>query len=271
MANSVKSVRGGSGLGDAIYVHGVVRHLLARHPRLTVCTAYPDVYRPLRERLRFEPFRRHPVDIIAHYASARVKAGTSQFQDCCLSAGLPPDLDFRVDWTPQNLALVARLRSAGRPVIVVQMPRAPFARSDGFGAEFLPDCRRIQQAIDMIDGRALTVLIGAGEASFRYSNIDVDLTNKTSVAEVMDVGFAADGFLGQCSFIIPLAEALFKPVTLIWSRRGLRSPHEVIRQMTPAKILHRESSRAVIDDCSEGALKAAIDALCDESDRTRAA
>lgn len=279
----MKSVRGGRGLGDAIYVHGVLRHLLAHHDRLTVCTDYPDVYQLLCERVRCEPFRRRPVDIIAHYAGNRAIPGTSQFDDCCISAGLPSGLEFKVDWRLRNTELVVRLNALarGRPIIVVQMPRAPFARTDGYGIEFLPDVDTIQRAIDAIGGRAFLVQIGMGRAErfdgkrmvpFEgYRGIDLDLSNKTSVADVMDVGFAAAGFLGQCSFIIPLAEGFAKPALIVWSRRGQKSPHEVIRQMTPQKILHRATSRWVIDNCGESELRASIDALCDESGRARAA
>lgn len=269
-----RSIRGGAGLGDAIYVAGVVRHLLARGDALEICTKFPDVYRQMQGRYRLAPYRRAPVDIVAHYTGRRDKVGTSQFADCCITAGLRSDLEFRLDWKPQNLDLIARLRGAGKPIIVVQMPRAPFARDDGYGVEFLPDVCIIQRAIDMLAGRAFVVQIGQGKPErfdgqmlvpFEgYHGIDLDLANRTSVCDVMDIGITAHGFLGQCSFIIPLAECFGKPAQIVWSRRGLKSPHHVIRQMTPQKVLHRATSRAVIDDCSDEELRAAIDVLCDQ-------
>lgn len=269
----MRSIRGGAGLGDAIYVAGVARHLLARGEMLEVCTNYPDIYRQLQTRIRVSPYRRKPVDIVAHYTTRRHVPGTSQFQDCCISAGLPANLDFCLPWRPINLGLVARLEAAGRPVIVVQMPRAPFGRTDGFGAEFLPDVTAIQHAIDMIAGRAFIVQIGAGTPERfdgrklmpfdGYRGIDLDLTNKTSVSDVLDIAALADGLLGQCSFIVPLAESFAKPALLIWSRKGLCSPHEVVRQMTPQKILHRATSRAVLDDCRDVELIEAVNALCE--------
>lgn len=260
----MKSIRGGAGLGDAIYVAGVARHLLARGEALEICTSFPDIYRQMQGRYRFASYRRAPVDIVAHYTGRRDKAGTSQFADCCITAGLPADLEFRLDWKPQNLDLIERLRAAGKPIIVVQMPRAPFARIDGFGAEFLPDCRTIQRAIERLKGRAFLVQIGTGKALHKFEGLDLDLANATSVTDVIDVAFAADAFLGQCSFMVPLAESFSKPALFVWSRRGLKSPHEVIRQMTPKKVLHRSTCRAVIDDCSEAELFKEIDALCEQ-------
>jgi len=271
----MRSIRAGSGLGDSIYLAAVVRLLVERGAGdLEVLTDFPDLFLPLRDKVKLAPYRRRPrADIIAHYAGRRAVPGTSQFQDCCIGAGLPATLPFHVAWTIINRALIERLHGAaqGRPIVLVQLPRAPFGRSDGFGQEFLPDCRRIQQAIDLIGVRAFTVLVGSGAASFQYRGIGLDLSNQTSVSDLMDVGFAADGFLGQCSFIIPLAEGQGKPVQLVWSRRGLRSRHEVIRQMTPGKILHGPWSRAVMDNCSDEQMRVAIDALCEQVGRARAA
>jgi hypothetical protein len=130
------------------------------------------------------------------------------------------------------------------------MARSPMGRKDGFGAELLPDCRMIQRAIDRLKGRALIVLIGSGKPLFEFKGIDVDLSNKTTVRQLLDVASIADGFLGYCSFIIPLAESFSKPALIVWSRRGLNAGHQYIRQITPQKVLYRESSQFVIDDAS---------------------
>lgn len=266
-----ESIRGGAGLGDALYVQSVARHLVETGYQVEVCTAWPDVLRPLWGRVSFSPFRRDRITRLAHYSMRRFTIGTTQFEDICLSAGVPKDIDLRLDWVPANLDLIRSLQASGRPILVVQMPRAPFARSDGFGKEFLPDCRRIQHAIDMVGDRACKVLVGSGEATFCYSGIDIDLTNRTSVPDLIDVGYAADAFLGQCSFIVPLAEGFRKPALLVWSRAGLQSAQPVIRSMTPIKILHRPSSFAIVDDCSGVEMQQAVDALCVQVGRSLAA
>lgn len=257
------AIRGGAGLGDSIYVQSVARYFSEKGHSVEVCSDWPDVFRPLAG-VKVSPFRRDRIDHLAHYSRRRAAIGTDQFQDCCIEARIAEPVDFRLDWHPAKTDLVYRLRSVGRPIIAVQMPRAPFGRKDGFGSEFLPDCRRIQQAIDAIGVRAYFVQIGSGTKLHEFHGIDLDLANRTSVSDVIDVGYAADAFLGFCSFIVPLAESLNKPALLIWSRRGLKSPHEVVRQMTPKKILHSHSSRYVVDDCSEQELIAAADALCEQ-------
>lgn len=259
------SVRGGAGLGDAIYVQGVARHFVQEGQTVEVCTAWPDIFRPLNGHVMLSPFRRKPIDRLAHYANRRGIGGTTQFEDCCINAGIGAKLALRLDWSPVNKDLVAHLRSVAKPVVVVQMPRAPFGRTDGFGMEFLPDCSVIQKAIDHVAGRAYLVQIGHGEPLYRFENIDLDLTNKTSVSDVIDIGYAAAGFLGYCSFIVPLGECFEKPVLVVWSRRGLKSPHEVIRQMTPQKILVPQFSRAVMDDASDEKIAGEADAFLDKA------
>lgn len=260
----MQSIRGGAGLGDALYVQAIARYLVTQGHDVEACSAWPDVFAPLAPAVKVSPFRRDGINRLAHYSQRRGVKGTTQFEDCCIQAGVPRDIPLRLDWTVRNVALVNRSKDDGRPVVLVQMPRAPFGRSDGFGMDLLPDCRRIQDAIDAIGSRALTVQVGSGEAMFRFGGIDIDLTNKTSVSDLLDVASIADGFLGFCSFFVPLAECFDRPALLVWSRRGLRSREFVVRQITPEKILHKTTSRAIIDDCSETAMAGAVNALCEQ-------
>lgn len=255
------SVRSGRGFGDSLYLQGVARHLVRSGQEIEVCTNYPDVFLPLRDWIRVAPFRRDHVDRVAHYITRKAICGTDQFRDCCISAGIGENVDLALEWSVQNTGLIRDIRSHCLPVVVVQMPRAPMDRKDDFGRELLPDCRVIQQAIDLLDGQAFIVQIGQGEALHRFHGIDLDLANKTTVAEAIDVVSVADACLGYCSFIVPLAESLRKPALLVWSRRGLNSSNEFIRRITPDKIFHRATSRFVVDDCADAELKQAVDAL----------
>lgn len=266
----MRSIRSGKGIGDNLYLQSVVRHLVAGGERIEVCTPWPDLFRPLRDRISLSPFRRDKVDLVSHYTKRKKVSGTDQFQDCCINVGIKGPVDLRLDWIPQNLALIDHLGSAGKPVIIVQLPREPFGRSDGYGMDLLPDCKTIQRAIDAMAGRAHIVQIGSGKALHKFNGIDLDLVDRTSVSDLIDVASAADGCLGYCSFMVPLAETFSKPALLVWSRKGLRSRTEYIRTITPEKILHRASSRFVVDDCSDQEIAEAADALLDQAGDTRA-
>lgn len=235
----MRTIRGGSGLGDAIYVASVVRHLNLRGERLRVATDWPDVFRYLDAECI--PFRRSGIDILAHY-SARKPQSTKQFVDVCMTAGIREPVELKLEWrTTRRLA-------TSLPVVLVQLPRSPMGRTDGFGASLLPDCTVIQRAIDFLKGRAYLVQVGSGKALHRFAGIDLDLSNKTSVVELIDLAAGCDAFLGYVSFIVPLAESMNKPALLVWSRKGLNCGTQYVRQITPQKVLYRDSSHYVIDD-----------------------
>lgn len=257
----MRSIRGGMGLGDALYVQAIARYLVQRGERLKVCTAWPDVFGPLGDRVQIEGFRRANVSILAHYSLRKKQAATTQFQDCCIEAGISGPVELRLDWRPPQGRIVEGLREDGRPVLCVQLPRNPMGRTDGFGAELLPNCRKIQAAIDAARGRALIVQVGSGAPLFRFSGIDVDLANKTTVSELIDIAAAADLFLGYPSFLLPLAESLAKPVLMVFSSRGLESRTLYVRLITPRKLLHSASSRAVIDSDTDQKIGEAMHAL----------
>lgn len=245
----MKSIRCGRGLGDSLYLQSVVRHLLAKgSPRLRVRSDWPDVFLPLGRRVEVVPFARSNIDILAHYSTRKGIIGTTQFQDCCICAGIREPVELKLDWQVTKPGLVEMVRRPGKPVLVVQLPRAPMGRADGFGASLLPDCRAIQRLINEAKPDHTIVQIGAGQPLFKFAGIDIDLANKVSVAETIDVASAADSFLGYVSFLVPLAESFGKPAVFVWSRRGLVDRHQYVRQITPKKILHAPTSRAVMDD-----------------------
>lgn len=251
----MRTIRGGKGLGDALYVQAVARYFVGRGEQVRVATTWPDVFRPLNGAVQCIPFTRAGIDTLAHYSRRKAVAETNQFRDCCIEAGVNGEIDLRLDWKPQDAAIIRRVHetAAGRPVVLVGLPRAPMGRSDGFGQELLPNCHHIQRAIDCLRGRVCLVQIGAGAPQFKFRGLDLDLANATTVEQMIDLASAAAGFLGYVSFILPLAESLGKPALMVWSTRGLKSKTTYIRQITPAKVIHRSDLvRVVLDSHIDG-------------------
>ena len=210
------------------------------------------------------PFRRTGIDILAHYASRKRFPETTQFLDCCINARITEKVELRLDWPEPNSGIVQKLRhkAHGLPILLVGLPRSPMGRTDGFGAEILPDCRKIQQLIDLLNQKYYIVQIGAGVPTFEFQRIDCDLANKTTVSELLDVFSICDGVLGYCSFVLAAAESLNKKTLMVWSRAGLNSKDEYIRQITPQKIIeHPEMTQYIIDDCTEQELNNAASAF----------
>lgn len=244
-------------MGDALYVQAIARHLVNRGERLRVCTAWPDVFRPLGNKVEIEGFRRTNIQVLAHYSIRKRFPDTTQFQDCCITAGIQEPVELKLDWTVRNRALVDSLQ---KPFVCVQLPRNPMGRTDGFGKELLPDCRKIQVAIDAVKSKV--VQIGSGEPLYRFTGIDVDLAGKTSVSDMLDVASAASGFIGYPSFILPLAESFGKPVMVVFARRGLNSRTPYVAQITPKKLLHGPASKYVVDDDSDEKIMESMNAFC---------
>lgn len=244
----MKSIRCGMGLGDSLYLQSVARWFVQRGEYMHIASAWPDVFLPLAHGSKVVPFRRNNIDVLAHYSLRKKFTHTDQFEDCCIQAGIKELVELKLDWTVTDSELVDRLRQRGKPIVCVQLPRNPMNRQDGFGAELLPDCGAIQRAIDSIQGRATIVQVGGGKSLYDFRGIDIDLANKTNLKQLIDVASVADSFLGYCSFLVPLAEGFDKPALFVWSRRGLSAKHPYIRQITPKKILHKDSSLHVFDD-----------------------
>lgn len=261
----MRAIRSGKGLGDNFYLQSIARHLVGRGEEVEVCTHWPDVFRPIKDKVTLSPWRRDRIDLVAHYIERKGIGDTDQFVDCCIRCGIGERIPLSIDWAPVNRGLVDRFRSFRKPVIVVQMPREPMGRTDGYGLDLLPDCRAIQRIIDRVGNAATFVQVGAGQPMFRFNGLHVDLANQTSVLDLIDVAWAADAALGYCSFIVPMAESLRKPTLLVWSRRGLRSRNEFIRRITPNKIVHRpETTHVVVDDADDDELNKVTDAFLEQ-------
>jgi hypothetical protein len=252
----VTSIRSGRGLGDAIYLQSIVRYLVGCGERLEVVTDWPDLFRPFGDAIGISPFRRECVNAVAHYTGRKRIHGTDQFKDCCLSVGISDEIEFRLEWKPSPVDL-----PKGRPVILLEVMREPFARRDGFGLDLLPSGARMQEAVDALRGRAFIVQVGKGKALHVLRGIGRDLVGRTTIPALLDLACAAGGFLAYCSFVAPLAEALNKPALFLWSRRGLNSANEYIRTIKPEKILRLPSSRWLVDDCASADIVEAVDAL----------
>lgn len=259
----MKTIRGGRGLGDSLYLQAVVRHLVETTDQpYEVASDFPDVFAPLGRKVRVVPFYRVGLNIIAHYVARKSIAGTTQFEDMCLAAGIRKPVDLRLDWQPRDPAGVEHLLAAGKPVVCVQLPRSPMGRTDGFGEEILPNCVAIQHALEALKARATVVQIGSGRPLYAFREvIDFDLANKTSLSQLLDVASIASAFIGYPSFIVPLAECFNRRSLIVWSQRGLKSSTAFVRQITPEKLLHKKTSAYMLDTANHEEIERHVDAL----------
>lgn len=240
------SIRCGKGLGDALYLQSVVRHLVEKGKDLDVKCNWNDVFIPLKDKVKVSPFTRDNINIVAHY-SLRKPFETKQFDDCCIQAGIKEKIDLRLDWEIQDQKFVDSLKSE-KPILLVLIYRLPMDRADGFAKELLPDINVFQHIINQFKLSHRIILCGSGAKLASYQGVDMDLSNKTSVSQLIDLASISDVMLGYCSFFVPLAESLNKKAIFVWSAKGLKSSTIYIKQITPQKILYKETSKFVMDN-----------------------
>lgn len=243
---SIKRVRGGRGLGDALYVRAIVDHLAREGAKLSILSDYPQVFIGAKAH-SVRPFERIRVDVTAHYVGGKKNPATTQWQDVCESVGV--DAPLRVDWKPQSkeLARSIRERAHGRPVILVHGGRRPMDRRDGFGIELMPSKTIFDLVLDELSDCFL-VQIGRAEKLYELK-CSLDLNGSTSVADLLDIALlACDGVVAQCSFAIPLAEVFDRPLLAVWGSNYQFSREPFIRQTSPKKVLSGKKDCYVMDN-----------------------
>lgn len=239
-------VRCGRGLGDTLYLRPIAEHYLRAGHQVTALTDYPDVF--VGSEVKTEPFRRDRCTTIAHYTHGKARPGTTQFQDMLDGAGIKDPVEMRFRWDVRNRPLADRVyrQADGRPIVLVHGGRTPMSRVDGFGKELLPRREAFEQVLGELSD-CLMVQVGQDQPLYRLP-VDLNLNGETTVADLLDLAWVADGVVGQCSLAIPLAEAFDTPLLVVWSAAGLSSRTEFIRQITPQKILGKPTSEFVVDD-----------------------
>lgn len=253
-------MRGGSGLGDSIYLRPIAEKLRGVDA-VAVMSNYPDVF--LGSGVIVEPFRRERVDRVVHYVGGKGNTQTTIWEDMQAHAKLEAPLSF--DWPVKNRRLVDALRvaAAGRPILVVNGGREPMGRRDRFGVELLPERRAFLAALDVLDD-CLTVRVGAGPEMYSLPT-SLDYTGRTSVSDLLDIFRVAHGVVGQCSFAIPGAEVFDRPLLLVWSARAALSRQMFIKTITPTKMLSKPANaRVVVDDQADEDIAAGARAWLEE-------
>lgn len=252
-------IRSGAGLGDSLYLRPLAERLVREHEVIAL-SDYPDVF--LGSAARVEPFTRSLPCIAAHYTHAMEQQDRTQYDDMVLTAGLR-DVPLHFAWGVRDPRLVAELRerAAGRPIVLVHGGCVAMQRKDGFSADMLPERGAFVDALAALHD---CYRVGIGKAERLYDlPLDEDLHGKTAIADLLDIAWACDGILAQCSFCVPLAEVFDKPLLAVWAAKGLVSSNPYIRNVTPRKVLSKASSTFMLDDWGPERIAAAARGLTD--------
>jgi hypothetical protein len=252
-----KRIKCASGFGDAIYAYPIVRHLIesGKEEHITVMTDYHQIYdcAPFKDKLSF---LRHSKDFAQYkisYCGRKYKAGTSQFQDVCMAAEVPTDLDFSIDWEIQNQDLINTIKKLARrkeaPICLISAPFKPFGRVDEFGVELTVNFKRMDDLIRRNRDKYFFVQVCKNVPEYALNNIDLNLAGKTTISDVLDIMSISDCSMGQIGHILPLSEVFKVPCLLFFSRKGLNCENRFISSITYDKIVHyKDIIKYCVDD-----------------------
>lgn len=259
-SEDIKTIRSGNGVGDNLYLQAIVRHLLntTKH-KYQVHTRFSTLFLQFASKIKIKPFKKSNITLTAHYTNRKGRVGTTQFQDMCQNVGIKEPVSLHLDWTARNETLLKTIKreAKDKKIVMVQLPREPFGRNDGYGREIMPKYEILNAAIEILKEKHgfYAVQVGSGKSEFILKAIDFDLSNKTALDEVFDIATISDMLIGQCSFFIPLAECFDRKSISIWSHNGLNSTNPFISTIRPAKILHKKTSYAIIDNVNREQLE----------------
>lgn len=251
-------ITGASGFGDSIYLRAVAEHLGKNHVYLT---NYPEIF----DGFSVERFSKR-ADLNVSYVPFKGRPETTQWNDTCDAAGMSRGAEFSFPWTVKNHDLVESLKARGR-ILYVHLPRPPMNNHTGRTMDLVPDYNVMQKCIDWLRGRGfVAVQIGKGDRLFNL-DIDIDLSDQTSVSDVVDIASVSTAFIGQCSFMTPLSEVFNGPSLTVFARSGLNSANPFFSQITPAKVLSKPTSIHIVDDWDNGSIYSSLEGLCSLTER----
>jgi len=246
-------IKASKGLGDALYLRAIALHLLERGEAVTIFTLWPEAFHGVAATVKGldQLTGAEDLELAAYCVFCRNPAleRQDQFTRACLQVGIREPVALRLDWKVRNPALVERIKAqaGGRPILVYQPNKKANnpeqallrPRSEAFNAHLAAqrECFRVKvgthHALDRDEG----------------APCDLDLFDRTSVSDVIDIATAADRFFGETCWLLVAAEALDKPFTCMFSRRGLASPRRRVCNVTPALVFHKPHlTTAVFDE-----------------------
>lgn len=221
-------IRGNSGLGDAVYLYSVAKHLQDNGELVEVLSNYPEIYEALGCAVQ-DYDRALTVDLDCNYCH---KKGRDSAQMADISEPVGIDLPIRLSRT--------------KPTILVPRWGNPMNNKID-RSELIPDRAPVQDFIDLHD--ALYIQVGESDQAHSedWDNIDIDLTDRTSVPALMWLYSAVDGVLSTIGNPVAFAEAFDTPLFCVFAQSGFDSNNRFFSTIRPHKVITKETSYYAVD------------------------
>jgi hypothetical protein len=229
----MKSFRTLSGLGDAVYSAPIVTYF-AKAERVHVSTHYPEVFQHI-ENVEVNKDSA-PTPTRLRYSR---NAGHNQYGDYCRAAGLYM-LPFSLPWrTSADIEFLfpkhVTAKAGGRKVCLIKEPSSAHMHRNRGDFAFAPNPMVMQRW--MLDNRAefffISVEHDTNTIKSRLVGIDARI-QALSVTDYISLCSVVDHIASQVSHLVPLAQALGKPLTMFMPEKPFDG---LFKNMTPDMVL----------------------------------
>lgn len=196
------------GLGDAVYAFPIVKHF-AQTEKVTVCTQYPDVFKSLGIETTTEKTNQ---DLCLRY---QFRSEKDYYTQMCDVAGVHPE--FKLDW-PYNYETVEFINESGKKLCIIKEPVCGHMHKGAQDFSMSPSVGQMQEFINKNKEQMFFLSVGHNEIfKARLSGIDGDTNNLLSVHDFITIVNAADMVATQIGHLVPLGQALGKPLKIFES------------------------------------------------------
>jgi hypothetical protein len=234
------SYRGAGGLGDAVYLYPVLKHVLTHGGAAEVLTVYADIYTPLRKLglVISDRYAKNP-DINCRYGDRYHSKTTTTYQDTLTLAGLDLSIPLELEYEREE---PPRLKGVnGRKVCLVRSPAYPMKGREDTRI-LIPDLKKTQYIIDAYRDEVFFVQVGNRNGyEGILQGLGQDLSGALTIRQLLTLVDMSDMVLTLPSFLLPFSEALSKKCFVLFSGMAMRTPRKFYHLITPSKIINKKN------------------------------
>jgi hypothetical protein len=177
-------IRGAGGLGDALYLHPVVKHYATSGNNVELSGNYPDIFADIQN-VNVRPFcRKAPVNIECTYTKSRAENnGLNQYEDTLRNANITENYPFTLNLPLEKIEIAI---PAGKKICIVKSPYARMRKGSICNEDIQPRVELFNEIIDKHRGEYFFIDTG-GEDEKNQSAVrcDLDLRGKTNIKQLL--------------------------------------------------------------------------------------
>lgn len=260
------TIKGNGGLGDAFYLHPILKYKLKHGNKIILLNDFPELFEDLD--LKIIPAASNiPANTIYYrysYCQYKNNSSTNQYEDLLKSANINEYVDFEFPWTVKNDIFTDNIKKManGRKIFLIAVPYKPFGIKTNFGKEIQFNYKIIQDFINKISNDYFIIQIGKDYLR-KFINCHADFVNKLDIKTYIDLISISDICISQVGNMLPICESMNKKIIIYFSKIALEHDNPFINSITPQKVIvKKELVKYFIDNESLESIQEKFNAIC---------